>query len=285
MERGVGDTGSGQRGTGLTVVTWNVNCFNPGRTGEKASLLASLDWDVALLQEVGRRPFERFAELEGVEGAEALALTGGLHHKRPLGAAILSRIGPLTDLEVLPGLPVTERFLAASVAVDGVPVRFASWHAPNAAGNGAETKMVGYAEVTRWAADQPAGVDVVLGADTNSWEAGWEQPAPIEPSDFFEEHRFLHEPTPHGLRDAFRAVLADDPERLAGLLARRPGRALATTYRRGTKNDPVAERMDRLFVSAGISCHDVEHHFADAVAVGSDHALVRARLTLPRQGS
>ena len=88
------------------------------------------------------------------------------------------------------------------------------------------------------------------------------------------------EPAPHGLRDAFRDVLARDPQRLAAILARRPGRSLATTYLRGRSNNAVAERMDRIFVSGEVQVRDVEHHFADAVAVGSDHAVVVAELSM-----
>jgi len=265
----------------VRILTWNINCFVPWRTGEKAALLGALDWDVALLQEVGREPFERLMRGDALHGAEALALTGGEHHARPHGCAILSRVGPLADLEVLEGLPISERFLAATVAVDGVPVRVATWHAPNAAGDGVATKMLGYREVAAWATRTVAsGAHVVLGADTNAWEAGFEQAPLDEGSEFADEHRFVLEPAPHGLRDAFRDVLARDPERLAGILARRPGRSLATTYLRGTANNPVAERMDRVFVSSSVAVQDVEHHYADAVAVGSDHAAVLARLSL-----
>jgi endonuclease/exonuclease/phosphatase family metal-dependent hydrolase len=275
----------------VRVASWNINCFNAWRTGEKAALLGALDWDVALLQEVGRESFERLAGIDGVVGAEALAFTGGEHHRRPHGAVVLSRVGSLHDLEVLPGLPITERFLAASIDVDGRRVRVASWHAPNGPGDGIEGKMRGYREVAAWATrtfatGSPGSTassgapPVILGADTNSWESGWEQGPLDEEDDFAEEHRFMLEPAPHGLRDAFRDVLARDPERLAAILARRPGRSLATTYVRGPSSNPVAERMDRIFVSDAVRVSDVEHHFADAVAVGSDHAVVVAEVSL-----
>lgn len=269
----------------MRVVSWNINCFNPRRTAEKVALLGALDWDVALLQEVGREPFERLAGIDGVEAAEALVLTGGEHHRRPHGAAILSRIGPLHDLEVLPALPITERFLAASIDVDGRRVRVASWHAPNGPGDGIDGKMRGYREVAAWAtrtvtAGSDGALPVVLGADTNSWEAGWEQGPLDEEDDFVEEHRFMREPAPHGLRDAFRDVLAHDPQWLDAILTRRPGRSLATTYVRGGANDPVAERMDRIFVSGAVQVDGVEHHLDDALAVGSDHAAVLAELSL-----
>ncbi len=263
----------------MKVVSWNINCFTAERTDRKAALLEALDWDVALLQEVAREPFERLMRIEGVDGAEALALTGGEHHRRPHGAAILSRVGPLRDLQTLPSLPITERFLAATIDVEGAPVRFAAWHAPNAAGDGVETKMRGFRDVAGWAA-LASGQHVVLGADTNSWEVGWDQKPLDEEDAFAEEHRFAIEPAPHGLRDAFRAVLAADRERLGALLARRPGSALATTYVRGTSNRPVAERMDRVFISRDVEAHDVAHDLGDALAAGSDHAVVRADLSL-----
>ncbi len=265
----------------MKFLTWNINCFTAERTDRKAALLEALEWDVAVLQEVARAPFERLMQIDGVDGAEALALTGGEHHRCPHGAAILSRIGPLRDLETLVSLPITERFLAASIEVHGVPVRFAAWHAPNAAGDGIETKMRGFRHVAAWAASTVAsGEHVVLGADTNSWEVGWDQEPLDEMNDFVEEHRFVLEPAPHGLRDAFRAVLAADREQLEALLARRPGTSLATTYLRGTSNRPVAERMDRVFISRDVEAHDVTHHLGDAFAAGSDHAVVLADLSL-----
>jgi len=265
----------------VKVLSWNINCFTAERTDRKAALLEALDWDVALLQEVARAPFERLMRIDGVDGAEALALTGGEHHRRPHGAAILSRIGALRDLEVLVSLPITERFLAASIEVHRVPVRFAAWHAPNAAGDGVETKMRGFHDVGAWAARTVgSGAHVVLGADTNGWEVGWAQKPLDEDDAFAEEHRFVLEPAPHGLRDAFRAVLAADPDRLDALLARRLGSSLATTYVRGTPNRPIAERMDRVFISRGVDAHDVTHHLGDALAAGSDHAVVLADLSL-----
>lgn len=87
-------------------------------------------------------------------------------------------VGSLHDLDVLPGLSITERFLAASidVDVDGRRVRVASWHAPNGPGDGIEGRMRGYREVAAWGRrtvspgfGEPSGsVPVVLGADTNS---------------------------------------------------------------------------------------------------------------------
>ena len=270
----------------MRVLTWNINCFTQERTDDKMALLDALDWDVALLQEVGREPFKRLMRVDGVEGIEALASIGGEHHRRPHGAAILSRIGPPVAAETLGTLPITERFLAASIDVDGRAVRFAAWHAPNAAGDGIATKMRGFRDVAGWAARTvTSGGHVVLGADTNSWEAGWDQQPLDEEDAFAEEHRFVLEPTPHGLRDALRAVLSADPERLAALLGRRPGRSLATTYVRGTRNRPVAERMDRIFISSAVAANDVEHHLGDAVAVGSDHAVVIADLSLASVGA
>jgi hypothetical protein len=38
--------------------------------------------------------------------------------------------------------------------------------------------------------------------------------------------------------------------------------------------------MDRILMSPDIGVHDFEHNLADALAVGSDHALVRAVLAV-----
>jgi exonuclease III len=260
------------------MVSWNVNSFTWRRNASKIALLASLPWDVALLQECSAATYRELRSALAVDGVCALDLHRDTVHDVPIGAAILSRVGVLTDAQVLESLPLPERFLAATVKIEGNPVRVASWHAPNAAGDGVGRKMAAYEQLTRWANSAATAGATVLGADTNSWETGWEH-APATPDDPFRaEHAFLREPAQHGMRDAFRAVLAADPVRLAALLARRPGSALATTYLRGSRNQPVAERMDRVLVSEHLAVDEVEHLLADGLAAGSDHALVSVRL-------
>ena len=263
----------------MRVVTWNVNSFTWRRNKAKIALLGQLEWDVALLQEVSARSFTEFVEGLGAGGVCALDLVGKTEHDVPLAAVVLVRRGDVRTPVALDGIPRSERFVAADVTAAGTEVRVASWHAPNAAGDGGQAKMQGYRRVAGWASEQ-AHHATVLGADTNAWENGWAQVEPDPEHDHYVEHAFHYEPTSHGLRDAFRDVLAKDPARRRALEQRRPGASLATTYVRGGRNAPVAERMDRLFISDQIETVEVEHILSDAFAVGSDHAIVSAELVV-----
>jgi exonuclease III len=261
----------------LRIVTWNINGFTWRRNRSKFRVLEQLDWDVACLQEVSGRTGRELEQALGVPVVAALEHVGPTLHDVPLGAVVCSRIGAPNDPVILPQLPRAERFIDVEVIWHGRQVRVASWHAPNAAGDGVDVKMTGYRIVRRWLQQRPSDQMQVLSVDTNSWESGWIEP-PLDPADpFFEEHRFLRHPTVHGLRDAYRLLLEQDPDLLNRVLTERPTGALATTYVRG-RSIQIPERMDRILVSTHLTPVGVEHHYAAAAAAGSDHAAVVAEL-------
>lgn len=267
----------------LAVVTWNLNAFTEGQREAKRELLEAIEWDVACLQEVKRSSFGCIAErFQGCTGLDLHDAGGGAW-----GAAIFVRDGVgLRDAELVPvgasqpeaGVWASpERALAARVEVRGARLTAVSWHAPHAAGDGQrEKKMRAYRSVQAWLGGRP-GLTLV-GADLNSWTDPLDlhQPDPSDPH--YEEHRFVLADPEHGLVDAWRSYLGANPDRGRRWARIRPDGPLAVTYNRGSKTRPEVCRMDRIFLSPEIDVLEVEHLYAEALAVGSDHALVRARI-------
>lgn len=277
----------------FTVLTWNLRWMTRGaaRVAAKRDLLSAIDWDVALLQEVGPRAFASLNEaFPGGGFAHDLHNSGDRY---PHSVAILSRGDvALIDVRLVPvgesqpGWPVQpERALAATATIGGLAVTVASWHAPHAASRTRHEalarrarKMRAYSAIATWAAGQRG--PLVLGGDMNTWQDVG-SPTVVDPAHpFVEEHRFHGiEPT-HGLTDAYRRIVAarGAPGPPAGdrLAIAHAQDGPAVTYDRGHGGRSIPCRMDRVFVSDEIAVRGVEHRpLAEARAVGSDHAVVR----------
>jgi hypothetical protein len=112
----------------FTVVDWNVNGF---ALRGQVELLAGLEWDVALLQEVTRESWPSFRELAtagGVAFDHLPALVGGGPR---YASAVLVR--PRTSLHrfgVLRDVPSPERAAFAAVELQGRRASVCSWAAP-----------------------------------------------------------------------------------------------------------------------------------------------------------
>lgn len=270
----------------LRVATWNLR-WNSGRSAaaREADLLGRVDWDVAMLQEVNPVAWQALAAHGLTEGAIS-AFDADLDTpdgSRPHGVAILARNGVrLVDAEPVRGLPRPGRGLGATLLGWSLPVSVCSWHAPNAASSGPHVKMQGYLGFLGWIARQRGAV--VAGFDANHPETSTEL-ALSQPEDpgngWYLEMRFFGEDPPHGLRDAYRDYLAANPTEYAALRAALPSEGpLAVTYVRGTKQRPVPDRFDYVFMSSELRCIAIEHRYEEAIAAGSDHALVLATLAL-----
>lgn len=289
--------------TDLRVLTWNVNLFTAGRIDDKAALLARLDWDVALLQEVEQPSFqrlvERFPEASAAYGC-AVAPTG----KRPNGAVVLARSGWTIETSgVVPwdgtwdvegpedARPQSDRAVWAVLRCGDQRVTVASFHAPNAARRNEDErrwavcrKLRAYAALDAWlrSVDGP----VVVGMDANAWvdsaaDCFADPPTWDQLDDQAAIMRFLLDgDAEHGLRDGYRAWLRARPDELERLRVERPNGPLAVTYVRGG-NRPVADRFDVLMASRQVEVLDVVHRYEDALVAGSDHAIVQATLTVP----
>ena len=277
----------------MKVVTWNLR-FPGKKMQPRLDYLASLDWDVALLQEVTRAAQ---ASLVGSHMAEDAVYGLDLHFgphptaadstepSRAGGSAILTRNGlRLSEARLIPGLPKEERGVWARVSSQDLaaPATAISWHAPNAAGNGVEVKMQGYRALIELI-DRVSN-PVVLGFDSNHWNLRTElEPAepPNESDRWYEENLMFSRTPQHRLRDAYLDHLRANPHEYDEILRLRPGGPLAVSYVRGSKARPIEDRFDYIFVSPGVEVRSCVYEYDGAVATGSDHGSVCADLDIP----
>lgn len=285
----------------LRIATWNVNAFTPSRTADKLRLLELVPWDVALLQEVGAATFETFAG-GSFHGVHAVGLLGGAWAPRAHGVAILVRDRDAILESAL--VPVEldaageadawrkARVMSARVRVGFAELTVASFHAPDAAGEGEERafklaqKMRLFRSLDRWV--RATGGPLVVGMDGNVWNDSI-TPSALDPKDaFYDQLRFHDAGADHGLRDVmYEHLTKNRPD----LLARRErlgldpkDGALAVTYQRARGNHPKVNRMDRIYVSRQFVVRDVETLYDEALTLGSDHAMVIADMDVALGG-
>ena len=157
----------------------------------------------------------------------------------------------------------------------GESVRVMSWHAPNRAGEGLETKMAGYRAMID-AVRQVEG-PLIVGMDANHGSLG----TSLDPGDPQPDHEhaleieFFSNRPGHGLSDAFLSHLRSNPDAYNEILRTRPDGPLAVTYTHGG----TADRYDYIMVSGEFAVVDVTHDYEGALGAGSDHGLVRVQLT------
>jgi hypothetical protein len=253
----------------LTVIDWNVN---GAVRQDQPDLLAQLQWDVALLQEVTRATWEAFRNL-GNEGVVAF------DHLPPLAdggpryacAIVVNERARLVDAGVLESMPSPERALTATAQLDALILDLCSWAAPPGVSWGDAGKGRQVSRFAAWLRDRTRPVVVGIDRNTPKWERSnlaadewWNKWEPL-----------LYGPERvHDLRDAWRDVLDRDPQRMASVLAERPEGPLAVTHvRRG-----IECRYDAIYVSPEFEVIEVEHLCDEAREAGSDHAAVRAVL-------
>ena len=272
----------------LRVGTWNVNAFNPKRSDQKVLLLGEYEWDVLLLQEVGPEMREALG-VAGYQGAFAIDQIDGLPAKSH-GVAVLVRNGlsvseeQLVSVEIPPGfeprLDFGARLMQMRVSGGAKPFDAVAFHAFHAAG-GDENRL---AKMALYEAAHQAlrGIEFgVAGFDGNCW-GDTVEPTQIDADHgWYEEHCFLQPGADHGFVDAYLAWLRVNPDELARLrklgLEGEDG-CLAVTYQRSNNNQVRTNRMDRVYCTPGFVTESVDHHYAEALSVGSDHALVIATL-------
>jgi hypothetical protein len=254
----------------LRVIDWNVNgAVHKGQP----DLLARLQWDVALLQEVTTSTWEAFREL-GSKGVVAFDHLPPLADGPPRYAcAIVVKHGVrLLEAGVLESMPSPERALTARAQMDGLTVSLCSWAAPPGVTWGDAGKG---RQVSRFAAWLQSRIGpVVVGIDRNAPK--WERRDLVDDEWWNRWEPLLYGPgRVHDLRDAWRDVLDREPERLRTILAERPDGPLAVTHvRRGTEC-----RYDAIYISPEFEVLEVEHLWDEAREAGSDHAVVRAVLS------
>lgn len=269
----------------MRFATWNLRYPGTEQAHRRVAFLNRCDWDVIALQEVSRRAWDVITEsgiaqscVYTLEGFEVSPLG-----TRPHGVALLARNGfVLSAPQLVPSLPKIERMLAATITVGSTPVTVASWHAPNAAGEGVTTKMQGYRGIVDWL--NTLHGPTVLGFDSNHWSRSVDLgPRYVPDSDdpWLLENQFFGSNEIHTLRDAFLDYLQQNPLEYKEIIKQRPQGPLAISYVRGSKKNPIEDRFDYIFVSDEVSVSGCSYSYQEARAAGSDHGIVVANLILP----
>jgi endonuclease/exonuclease/phosphatase family metal-dependent hydrolase len=283
----------------LRVVSWNLDSRPTGQLDAKVALLREVAPDLALLQEVRRpvyktllphalaheRMFERTRLFSW--GRLSTDLSDPPGSDRRLGCAVLgvastallsARLLPAAAFPV-PGadtIGFVHRTVVARVAVPGGRTLTAcSFHARPAVSRETDSlRPAFHTGIAGWLAAQ-AGT-VLFGMDAGAPEVdhpdaersvfAW--PAPTEGG--AGEDRLLGATPDHQLRDTLRQFLDDSPPERAKVIAERPDGPLAMSH--CAANRPV--RYDHVWATADLSVARVEYLYEEAVAAGSDHALV-----------
>lgn len=249
--------------------TWNLDFRqrNPEQV-PRYSLIEKLGASVVALQEVSGPVAKALRAAHPGESIFSQEIYPPANW-RWMGCALLLKEGSeVLDQGVLETLPKPQRALWALVKLrDMDPMTFVSWHTPNAAGDGRETKMAAYAAMSTWLARVPR--PLVLGADLNTWTDPVDL-LPADPNDPFREESAFMGPEPqHKLIDAYRSVLAAD-KKLDALRLSRPRGPLATSY---ILKGGAEHRMDRIFASSELSAKTAAYDLAAGINSGSDHAI------------
>jgi hypothetical protein len=185
------------------VISWNFCVWTNSRNEQKVKFLDSLDWSIALLQEVSPEAVDAIRSgipgVSVVSGVELLRdqtsnpLPEAVATKvRDFGCAILARNGakilesglipsaeldPESKLDLTKfgdaSLPLVESLLQAQVKLpDRTVIEAVAAHPPHSAGKGEdramriERKLRTYAALERWVTVPP---NVVVGIDGNAW--------------------------------------------------------------------------------------------------------------------
>ncbi|MFZ1398279.1 MAG: endonuclease/exonuclease/phosphatase family protein [Candidatus Promineifilaceae bacterium] len=268
----------------VRIASWNLRYSAVAHTRRRIAYLQTLDWDVLSLQEVSRKAWEELKQSGLMESGcytlEEFGLTPGGY--RPHGAAILARHGlTLHDPRLVPDLPKPERALSVQVAGLAIPLEVISWHAPNAAGEGPETKIQAYRAVTSWLTGKETAT--VLCFDGNSWNASVQlnREAPTDTAHpYYEEGLFFSSSAPHPLEDTLLTYYRNNPEAHQAIVQLRPDGPLAISYVRGSRKKPVPDRFDYIFASPDIEVFQCTYDYEGGIGAGSDHGIVTADLTV-----
>jgi hypothetical protein len=256
----------------LTVIDWNLDAATP--LGGKLELLARCDWDVLLLQEVTDESWP------AVRGLGTAVWSAGriprLASPPRLHSAVVVRDGwRLTDTGPIAEVPSPERTATALVGRGGLRCAVASLGLPPASSWGTAGKGRQADRLACWLREQT--LPTIVGIDAYAPKRDRPRLAECEWWDEGEA-LLLGADRIHDLRDAYRDVLRRDPGRRADVLDRWPDGPLATSYVSGDGRGASPCRYDHVLVSPDFEVDDVRHLYDEALAAGSDHALVLAEL-------
>ncbi len=275
----------------LRVISWNL-AYRVGDAARcEADLIRSLGTDLALLQEANANSIESLARMAGF---------GWVHWTKPDSAPLRAGSGRLAAIagrgpepeQLSPRLdvPFPDRVTAVGIRVGETPIVAASYHAPPGVSWGIEKPRQAVA-FAQWLARQPDMV--VLGADANTplvdhpdfrrtrthWHSGVAALRGAPGDDLLWGHTKLH-----GLDDALRVALANDPARMRTIRKKRPDGPLDVSYMTRRLNGQLSTpwRFDGIWISRGLQVVSIEYLYDRGVAAGSDHAVVVAELCVPQ---
>lgn len=287
------------------VVSWNLDSRPTGKLDAKVELLRQVQPDLALLQELSRPVYrtliphklahERIHERSRLFswGALSTDLSDPRGSDRRLGCAVLGspttaflRAQMLDDAPFGVSDPERLGFLSRTVAAQmgiygGRLLTACSFQARRAA-----SRRVGHLKpafltgIARWLADQPSpilfGVDATAPAvdHPDFCRSSFRWPTPPEGGPG--EDQLLGPDAGHGLGDVLRRHLERHPEELARIRQERPDGPLAISY----CLDARPARYDHIWATPDLAVTDVRYLYDEAVAAGSDHALVLADFDL-----
>lgn len=282
----------------LRVVSWNLDSRATGFLDAKIELLRSLAPDLALLQELNRSVYRGLlphpSAYQRIYQQPTLFSWGALSTNlcRPrgsevrLGCAVLGTTSTamltarlLEDAPFAVDEPRRTAFLQRTVAVTvaipgGRSLLAGSFHA-RPVGEQAYLAPNFHAGVAGWLAGTTG--PVVFGMDANApavdhpdfRRSVFDRPTP--PDGGPGEDQLLGPDAGHGLRDVLRLHLDRHPDQLAYLRDRTPNGPLAVS---GIRSG-VPVRHDHIW-ARDLALTDARYHYEEAVAAGSDHAVVVA---------
>jgi exonuclease III len=273
----------------LRVVSWNLAHRVKRGAKQEADLLRELEPDFALLQEANANSIGFLADEAGFDWVRWT--TSDSQPQRSGSGYLAAVAGRGKEPEWLSPrfeVPFPDRVTAVRVRVGNAALIAASYHAPPGVSWGPE-KAQQAVTFARWLADQ--NEQCVLGADANTpevdhpdfaftrthWRTGV-RGLKGKPGD-----DLLWGPTKvHGLQDAFRVALANDPARLQAIRDLNPAGPLAVSYRtrRRMGKPSTPWRFDGIWVTSGLGVVSVNYLYEQGIQAGSDHAIVVADLEL-----
>lgn len=277
----------------LRVVSWNVDNRPTGLLDAKLELLRRLRPDIALLQEVSRSVFRTFlpnpAAHERMNREARLfawgALSTDLCHPKGgehwVGCAVLGapttavlRSGLLdadrfdTDERVLRGLLRRSVFAQAAIP-GGHSATVCSLQGRRAKGGPAVAhRRAFHTGVAAWLTDLTG--PALFGMDAQAPEVDLPDPGRLPG---LGDDPLLGPDAGHGLDDVFHRHLQGRADELERIRTERPEGPLAVSHLVRARQ-PV--RYDHIWASRDLQVVDVRYLYDEAVAAGSDHAVVIA---------
>lgn len=271
----------------MRIATWNLQ----NRVGDAAKRLGETlarahGADIVLLQEVNPEGFETFLDAAGLDwgihvGDEFPEMLRAVKRADgPRSAAIGGRGAKPKTFTPFPDAPLPEKILATWIEHQGAQITVVAYHAPT--GSHGLSKPEQAVRVAQWI-KRISPEAAILGGDFNTPEhdpledlevrTHWHTGGPTMGTATGDD--VLVGPKPiHHLTDAYRSWLSSNPSARNEIPASGP---LATTHVLSRSKTPV--RYDQIWLSPQFKVKTVEHLYEEAIAAGTDHALVIAETT------